>query len=68
LLTLRSAADFYDAENAEFFYAKMPFSFGAGMCYITGAPLLLGAPQRTFAATQHDCMRALRQSDVMLSL
>lgn len=54
LLTLRSAADFFDAENAEFFYAKLSYSYGAGMCYITGAlPLLHGASQRPFVAWQH---------------
>jgi hypothetical protein len=53
LLTLRSAADFFDAANSDFFYAKMPFFFGAGMCMVTGAPLPSVGSSCPFATWQH---------------
>jgi hypothetical protein len=35
--TMLLRADCFDAANADFFFNKMSFSFGTGMCYITGA-------------------------------
>ena len=30
--------DAFDSANADFMFSKMPYCFGAGMCYITGVP------------------------------
>ena len=30
--------DFFDTANSDFMVGKMPYRFGAGMCYITGTP------------------------------
>jgi hypothetical protein len=64
-LTLCSAADFFDAANADFFYDKMPFAFGAGMCYITGVvPPLRSAPPHASIASLHSSMaRIAAQSE-----
>jgi hypothetical protein len=35
--------DCFDAANADFMFAKIPFAFGAGQCYITGTNVMIRA-------------------------
>eukprot|EP00892_Ulva_mutabilis_P006100 jgi/Ulvmu1/3862/UM018_0081.1 len=35
--------DAFDSANADFMFAKMPYCFGAGMCYITGTNVMIRA-------------------------
>lgn len=41
--------DAFDSANADFMHAKMPYCFGAGMCYITGS----FPPPQVHAKTPH---------------
>ena len=34
----RACADCFDAANANFMFNQLPYIFGSGCCFITGAP------------------------------
>jgi hypothetical protein len=43
--------DCFDSANADFMFAKIPFAFGAGQCYITGTNVMIRA-KSAFAASR----------------